>query len=869
MQTERSIATILFTDIVGSTERIAELGDQGWRELLQQHNEVVRRELTRFQGREIATAGDGFLAFFDDTACAILCATAIRDAIRELGLEIRCGLHMGQVQRGSSGGVGGISVRVGAQVAEQAKAGEVLVTSGVRDVELGSEIVFEDRGRHELEGMPGQWRLFAVTNVPGARAPLSQRVWGLRRLPQRVGVVGIVLALVVGMTGLYLVTRDRNESLGPGPEIGEGTHGVAVLPFRVQGLDLDLWREGMMDLLSTGLDGAAGLRTIDSRTLMARWDERVSATTTPDLAALLQVAAATGARYALVGSAVAVGEHVRLRADVYDVETNERLGQGVAEGAPQDVLPVVDRLAVEVLRVILERGEEELPEIDLESLTTGSPEALQAFLEGEVHFRHFDMSAARDAFNLALEADSSFGLAHYRMAKIHEWLPLFNRTLRDRHYQYAARLADRLPPREAVLVRAARAKTRLSLDGVEPLREAIQTYPDNAEVWYQLGDTYMHVTSALAAVEEIDRMFERAVELDPGNAEYLVHHVQFAWEIHADSARAARLLEMFEQAAPEAPIAVGGRTALDLAFGDSVAHREAVARLHTMELDVLRSVARLLAHPRYAAYKIVRRELYTRGDEVQKNLATFSLFMDDALWHGRLQEALPWLDDPAMFRSQRALAAYWAFAAGLPVPEETLDRALEPLDRSDIGEGEAVFYAGAFAADRSRWPDHSSAIDLLEQHEERALEEADSIAAQQLAGLAKALQGYGLWRRGQTAGAVALFEDPQVRGFWIVRWWLGQLYQEMGRFEDAERALNSYGYVRTLSVQPYFYSALSHEPLVQNQLGRVYEALGEDDKAYESYEEFIENWQDADPELQPMVEEARQAIIRLEGLRRE
>jgi tetratricopeptide (TPR) repeat protein len=541
----------------------------------------------------------------------------------------------------------------------------------------------------------------------------------------------------------------------------------------------------------------------------------------------------------------------------------------MAEGSPEDVLPIIDRLAVEVLRVILERGEEELPEIDLESLTTGSPEALQAFLEGEVHFRHFDMSAARDAFNRAVEADSSFGLAHYRLAKIHEWLPLFNQALRDRHYQYAARLSDRLPAREAVLVGAARAKTRLSLDGVEPLRNIVQTYPEDAEAWYQLGDTYMHVTSAWATVAEIDRMFERAVELDPRNPEYLYHHVQFAWEVHADSALAARSLEMFARAAPDAPLAVGGRTALELAFGDSAAQRDAASRLGTMDPDALRSVARLLSHPRYAAHRIVRRELYTRGDELRRNLAAFFLFMDDGLWHGRLQEALPWLDDPAMSRNHRAWAAYWAFTVGLPVPEETLDRALEPLDTGGIREGEAIFYAGAFAADRARWPDHSRAIEVLEQHARRALEAADSIDGHQSAGLAKALQGYGLWRRGQTARGAALFEDPQVRGFWIVRWWLGQLYQETGRFRDAERTLNSYGYTRTLSIRPFFSSALSNEPLVQNQLGRVYEALGDDDKARESYEEFIENWHNADPELQPIVEEARQAIARLKDLQRE
>jgi pimeloyl-ACP methyl ester carboxylesterase len=158
---DRVLATVLFTDIVGSTERAATVGDRRWQELLDAHHAAVRRELERFRGREIDNAGDGFLATFDGPARAIRCAQAVRDGVATLGLAIRAGLHTGECEmRGEA--VAGIAVHVGARVAALAGSGEVLVSSTVKDLVAGSGIEFEDRGVHELKGIPGEWRLYAV-----------------------------------------------------------------------------------------------------------------------------------------------------------------------------------------------------------------------------------------------------------------------------------------------------------------------------------------------------------------------------------------------------------------------------------------------------------------------------------------------------------------------------------------------------------------------------------------------------------------------------------------------------------------------------------------------------------------------------------
>ena len=158
---DRVLATVLFTDLVGSTERAVAVGDRRWAGLLETHHAAVRRELARFRGREIDTAGDGFLASFDGPARAIRCASAAIDSVRGLGLEIRAGVHTGECEIVGEK-LGGIAVHIGARVAAKATAGEILVSGTVKDLVAGSGIAFEDRGVAELKGVPGSWPLFAV-----------------------------------------------------------------------------------------------------------------------------------------------------------------------------------------------------------------------------------------------------------------------------------------------------------------------------------------------------------------------------------------------------------------------------------------------------------------------------------------------------------------------------------------------------------------------------------------------------------------------------------------------------------------------------------------------------------------------------------
>ena len=232
---QRLLTTVLFTDIVGSTERAAQLGDRGWRDLVARHHAIVRRELRRFRGRELDTAGDGFFATFDRPAQAIECATAIIDALRPLKLEIRAGIHMGEAEV-MGGKVGGITVHVASRAMSQAGAGEILVTSTVREVTAGADVSFDDRGIHQFKGVPGEWRLYAVEwqrreAVPPASA--GEAVAAGRRAQTRLVtaiVVGAIALAVVVMGVAVVFLAGRGAAPTPAPLVAQPNSAVSFDP---------------------------------------------------------------------------------------------------------------------------------------------------------------------------------------------------------------------------------------------------------------------------------------------------------------------------------------------------------------------------------------------------------------------------------------------------------------------------------------------------------------------------------------------------------------------------------------------------------------------------------------------------------------
>lgn len=217
---DRLLATVVFTDIVGSTELAGQLGDRAWKALIARHNAIVRRELKRFAGRELDTAGDGFFVMFERPAQAIDCAWAVIDALRPLNLQIRAAVHMGEVEV-MGGKVGGIAVHAASRVLAMAQPGQIYVTGIVRDVVAGSDITFSDQGTHELRGLPGEWRLYAVDQTATDRAlpvePPAEPIAVRRNWPLILAGVGIVAVVAAVGTALALAGLSRPAPIVPRP----------------------------------------------------------------------------------------------------------------------------------------------------------------------------------------------------------------------------------------------------------------------------------------------------------------------------------------------------------------------------------------------------------------------------------------------------------------------------------------------------------------------------------------------------------------------------------------------------------------------------------------------------------------------------
>jgi tetratricopeptide (TPR) repeat protein len=702
---------------------------------------------------------------------------------------------------------------------------------------LATAFVQEGMGSHETGEVE--------TTSGGTRIP-SDAGTGHRLFTWRNALLGGVIAFAVlfGLVGGYVLFQDRGPSLTPDPLVaGEAAPGIAVLPFDVRGPDADVWREGMVDILSKNLDGAAGLRAIDSRTVLARWREGAPDDATPDAATAVAVAGQTGARYAVLGSLVVGSDQLRAVADVYDLETGSRLGEVQVGGAADSIWAVVDQFSGEVLRRIVgERGE--VPELDLARATTDSLTALRAYLEGEAHFRGGRFEDAAGAYRRAVDADSSFALAWLRLSLAYGWFPRFD--LADEAADRAARLADRLSERDA-------------------LRTATRKYPDDPLAWYLLGEFAFHQGAAfLADPEEGRQAFDRAIELDPSFAPAYIHAINYAMATGPDSARAVDLLDVYER------LGAGGTEqfhqlllAQTLAFGDDSTRARTLAALDTASgFSIVITARNSLSHPRFLEMQTAVLEVALDKPDPGTFAALSGALHDFHL--GQVEAGLEALEHPRVSSHQRASLSYWAHVAGLPISDERLEQALAGASADGfISRAGLELVRGAWALERDRQDDYERARLALETIAEEAVAAGDTVRARRVRGNAQGLDGFAAWRAGRPAEAQRELDEARVRVLGsvgvgtpnrVIRWWLAGLAVESGQLERAAELFLSLSH----GSQPG-----SGDPLAVLQLARVQEELGQPDEARANYEWFVLAYRYADPELQPLVEEATARLMRL------
>ena len=380
---------MLFTDIVRSTERAASLGDRAWRDLLATHHAAVRQELRRFGGREIDTAGDGFFATFDHPTQGVRAADAIASAVAELGVSIRAGLHTGEVEA-SGQNVRGLAVHIANRVMSAAGPDEVLVSGTLRDVVVGSGLEFEDRGLHQLKGVPGEWRL-----------------WGLVR--------DVAVALEADEQA---VASDEGVADPPGaaPTLSlPDTPSIAVLPFTnlTGDPDQDYFADGIVEDIITGLSRIKWIFVIARNSSFA-YKGKVTAAQ--------EVGRQLGIRYVLEGSVRKSSNRVRIAAQLIDAASSTHIWADRYDRALDDIFAVQDEITISVVGVI----EPRLRQAEIERAKRKRPESLDAY---DLYLRALPLAftampqnadRALTLLEQAIELEPDYAAAHAIIAWCHE-----------------------------------------------------------------------------------------------------------------------------------------------------------------------------------------------------------------------------------------------------------------------------------------------------------------------------------------------------------------------------------------------------------------------------------------------------------------
>lgn len=692
-----------------------------------------------------------------------------------------------------------------------------------------------------------------------------------------------ILVLAVGIGGFnYLHGR---AATGPA---SDPVTGLAVLPFVVNGPDLQhLQGSGMVVLLSPNFDIAGSLRAINYRTVLARWDERIGDGPRPDLERMLDVASATGARYALTGSATETTGGVRLSGYVYDIETGQKLDQVQADGAADSLFSLVDRFSVEILTSIFGKGDVAARQPGLADFGTNSLEGIKAYLQGRALERQSHFEEASIQYQRAIDLDADFTLAWSSLLNVAWW----TFTPADSLQWILSRIDSawtRRSPREEASFRLQAALARNDPSEIAFGRETARQFPDDPEILFLYADLLWHEgRQVFLPLEDAVEYFDRAIALDPGFSPAYLHRIHYDTRT-ADVEDLERILPDYARATQAGRQA--GPTELTL-LSDALRDPEAAMGPLEEFLDTA-SLTAIITGPSHRlgfwngttalpawtppvvlrTAGVIQGILLRRGvdggeaapAQQRRIIAANALF---ALQRGQLRKARQLFDQrfpAAAFLLYRRMPA-----VPLPVSSGDVDALLTPMPPGDTALPMMLrlardMAAGARAARAEEWAEMDGAVQALRDEAALAREAGDTAGNRFALMHEKALLAFARTLRGNVqtgtdtleamllrpgAGPRVFEYPPQVRP--MVRWWLGEIAERNGRYEDALR----------------YWGTFAGEPLGQLVLGRVHERLGYRDAALTAYRRAADYWADADPDFTP-ADEARSGLARLSATTR-
>ena len=713
----------------------------------------------------------------------------------------------------------------------------------------------DDEGDHAAArpDVPGAWDLAIgdlARSVRHGRFP--HLTWG-RAIGG--GVAAFTLLLCGALLGRYFAGPEPVTRVADMPGAAPA---IVVLPFTTVGAD-STWREGFMHLLSTSLDGAAGIRAIDPRTVLAAQAREGSGTDGLDES--LALARSLRARHAVLGSVVGNDGQLVVSCEVYDVDSGSSVGQTRASGPESDALPLANRLSLDVLQAVLPPGELGRP-VDLRRVTTSSFDAFKAFLDGEARMRGARFDDAARAYERATSVDSTFALAWWRLGQARGWLASTSEGERNIPLERALDLEESLPARQRLYVRAANGIRTFSTGAVDSLRAAVARNPADAEAWYYLGESLFHLaTIGLWDPAEADGAFRSAQRLDPEFAPYQLHRVHIAFQIFADSAAMVDATESYGRLAPTSTTTRYARLALGIVLGDSASRVAAIDSVASLGFQRAAPVLAYLNHPRFWPARERTLEAL-RGDAIMEGRAELEtqLHLAREENRGRIDGRLAFADRPDAPPLAPCFLLVGAFTIdGVMLPDEVLDPRLsfEPISRLPRSSP-MIVTAYACGAMYARLKGRTDEVEAFEREITGALARLDSLSpdfAANMRAIHEILDIRADWLLGHEERALerSLELDSRLRTS-------GRLFPDFSNSETGEYLLAA---GRAREAIPYFLPT-STKPLSQYQLGKAYEQLGELGRARDAYAYFLQWMSDASPPFEPLIEHARDALARIE-----
>ncbi|HEX2251399.1 MAG TPA: serine/threonine-protein kinase [Gemmatimonadales bacterium] len=653
--------------------------------------------------------------------------------------------------------------------------------------------------------------------------------------------------LAAAAAGGWLATRTTDTRVAPAAET------LAVLPFNTSGPGVEFLREGMVDLLATNLRGVGGINTVAPREVLQQW-EGARGRSSSDLGQAIAVGRELDAGSVVLGSAVSTGPRVRLAADLYSI-SGERLGRAQVDASADSVLGAVDRLSLALLRDVW-RSKEPIPNLRLASLTTASLDALRSYLEGERLYRKLAMDSALASYTRAVEADSTFALAHLRRAQVFGWTGGYGNRESQDAVALATRFADRLPARDRRLLGGYRLFEQGKPAAIDSLTSFVTTNPNDVEGWFLLGEAMYHVAAFRPnPPESIAAPFDSVLRRDSTLYPALLHPLELSLR-YRDRARFQKYYGLLERTAPAQTVA-SMRAAAGIVWGPPPTEQATRAALKANPSWIIQ--ASLSSYERNDATSDSVLRSFGAGQGVAPQPSEYL-----AQWLAARVHALAgfgrWRDAAVVLDSLRRLdpdeaggAEAWAVALGLAPPSSQLilDSVVRALPRGPQAE-----YAGALLLL------HRGRVDDGRRQIARTLSKPGSRPIPlETRGLLIAADGLGMVLQGDSARGISRMREglslaaapktAQESSFLRLQLALALAVRPETR-QEGIRWLR-YGF----EWEPMY------KPLTILALGRTYEAAGQPDSAAEAYGRFLRLWDQADPELQGRVREARDALLEL------